>query len=338
MLLSRQYYQMVDPEQLTLPAPRFLRLPEVQRQIYKNMFDDRMQWPPPERYKFRVLKRLVEAMEKAIEDPEEDEISDDLSNRLTQHMARPFPTASDAAQQKSYVTYSAPSRDALASQITVLEARSLLASSGTTGFRTWEAALHLGAFLFSENGREYVNDKTILELGAGTGFLSIFCAKHLGATHVLATDGSVKVVNDIKVNASLNLVDDHQRFETAILQWGHTLIGGVTDRRDRGGHCDLILGADVTYDVNSMPALIATIRDLFELYPQVTILISATVRNQDTLAVFLGACDMNGFDVEHLDFPVPKREDQIGFFIPTSTTIKIFLITNSRGSTDAFAL
>ena len=72
MLLSRQYYQMMDPELLTLPAPRFLRLPEVQRQIYKSMFDDRMQWPPPERYKFRVLKRLVEAMEKAIEDPEED--------------------------------------------------------------------------------------------------------------------------------------------------------------------------------------------------------------------------------------------------------------------------
>ena len=270
-------------------------------------------------------------------------------------MARPFPVASDAAQQKSYVTYSAPGRDALASQVTVLEARSLLASSGTTGFRTWEAALHLGAFLFSENGREYVNDKTILELGAGTGFLSLFCAKHLGATHVLATDGSVKVVNDIKVNASLNLVDDHQRFETAILQWGHSLIGGVTDCRDRGGHYDLILGADVTYDANSMPALIATIRDLFELYPQAIVLISATVRNQDTMAVFLGACGiahpsfkprvsslrsvgMNGFDIEHLDFPVPKREDQIGFFIPTSTPIKIFLITNSRGSTDAFAL
>ena len=29
-------------------------------------------FPPPDRYKLRVLKKLLESMEKAIEDPEED--------------------------------------------------------------------------------------------------------------------------------------------------------------------------------------------------------------------------------------------------------------------------
>lgn len=41
-----------------------------------------------------------------------------------------------------------------------------------------------------------------------------------------------------------------------------------------------------------MPALIATIRDLFELYNGTRVLISATVRNEETLARFLRACGM----------------------------------------------
>ena len=47
-----------------------------------------------------------------------------------------------------------------------------------------------------------------------------------------------------------------------------------------------------TYDFKSMPALIATIRDLFELYPKLKVLISAAVRNEETLKCFLEACGM----------------------------------------------
>lgn len=39
-----------------------------------------------------------------------------------------------------------------------------------------------------------------------------------------------------------------------------------------------------------MPALIATVRDLFELYPSAKFLISATIRNEETLNCFLKAC------------------------------------------------
>lgn len=47
-----------------------------------------------------------------------------------------------------------------------------------------------------------------------------------------------------------------------------------------------------TYDFKSMPALIATIRDLFELYPKLKVLIAAAVRNEKTLKCFLDACGM----------------------------------------------
>ena len=72
-LLKRQFLQLVDPEELTLPCKELLRLPDTQAQIYSDLFDaSRIFYVPPERYQFRVLKKLVKALEDAIEDPEED--------------------------------------------------------------------------------------------------------------------------------------------------------------------------------------------------------------------------------------------------------------------------
>ena len=72
-LLKRQYLQLIDPAELTLPRKELLRSPDTQAQIYNDIFDEsRITYMPPERYRFRVLKRLVEALEDAIEDPEED--------------------------------------------------------------------------------------------------------------------------------------------------------------------------------------------------------------------------------------------------------------------------
>lgn len=72
-LLRRQYLQLVDPEQLKLPATEILRLPEAQTKIFDDIFNDKFRsFPSPKRYKFRVLKRIVDAVELSIVDPEED--------------------------------------------------------------------------------------------------------------------------------------------------------------------------------------------------------------------------------------------------------------------------
>ncbi|KAF6226245.1 hypothetical protein HO133_009111 [Letharia lupina] len=322
-LLKRQYLQLIDPEELTLPLREFLILPETQSQIYNGLFDEsRITYAPPERYRFRVLKRVVKALEDAVEDPEED----------------PLPSASAAAQQKSYVTYTMPIRGLNAAQVTLLEAPSLLASSGTTGFRTWEAALFLAAYLSSSEGNHLVTGKDVLELGSGTGFLSILCAKHLGAQRVLATDGSQEVISDLKSNIHLNELEGKELIQTAILQWGHALIGGVADCREEKRSYDLVLGADVTYDLKSIPSLIATMRDIFELYSNIRTLISATVRNEQTFDAFTTACDKNGFTLEQLSVPMPEKENQMGFFVPTTTAIKILLVTKEGPTKDPFAL
>lgn len=163
-------------------------------------------------------------------------------------MSQPLPSA---AQQKSYVTYTAPIHSPHGAQVTLLEAPSLLAFSGTTGFRTWEAALFLGAYLSSPDGNHFVTGKRVLDIGAGTGFLSIFVAKHLGAHYVLATDGSPEVINDLKSNILLNELEGGELIQTAVLQWGHTLIGGVVDCHEDKRSFDLVLGADVVSDFDS---------------------------------------------------------------------------------------
>lgn len=71
-LLRRQYLQMMNPDRLALLSTDLL-CPQRQSDIYESMFNEsNLIYPPPERYRFRVLKKIVTVLEAAIEDPEED--------------------------------------------------------------------------------------------------------------------------------------------------------------------------------------------------------------------------------------------------------------------------
>lgn len=173
------------------------------------------------------------------------EISDSLTACFAELVAQPPTSDIDLAQQKSYVTYTAPTQSPEAPSITTLEARSVLASSGNTGVRTWEAALRLGEYLFSDAGRHHVAGNNILELGAGTGFLSILCAKHLDARFVLATDGSGEVVDALQSNLYLNGLEGAGTIQADVLGWGHAILSGVVEGQEEPRHYPLILGADI---------------------------------------------------------------------------------------------
>lgn len=72
-LLRRQYLQLVDLERLAIPNLDSLRLPDVQAEIFQTMFDEETRpFPSPDRYKFRVLKKIVDALEEAVVDHEDD--------------------------------------------------------------------------------------------------------------------------------------------------------------------------------------------------------------------------------------------------------------------------
>jgi hypothetical protein len=241
-----------------------------------------------------------------------------------------LPSEAASAQQKAYVTYSIaslPRSSDSVPTITLLEARNLVAASGTTGLRTWEAALHLGNYLSSNPN--LVEGKSVLELGAGTGYVSVLCVKYLGATHILATDGSDDVVADLPTNFYLNALQDSSVIEARELKWGRVLMGGEQPEWNGGRKVDLVLGADVTYDARTNIALVATFGDLFEIFPDIQMIIAATIRNVKTFEAFVTICRTNKYRVEEIDWEIPKPELQEGPFYSDAVPIRLLRITKS---------
>ncbi|KIW02146.1 uncharacterized protein PV09_06631 [Verruconis gallopava] len=315
----RQYFQLVDTKELAWPPHDTLRDLKSQTWLFKNLFDiENITYLPPERYRLRVLKQLLRSIEDSICDPEEDEISDDLSSALAVLMSRKLPTEATAAQQSAYVTYSFPSLGGLDPAITLLESRSVIASSGTTGRRTWEAALHLSRYLVE--GKKIVKDKHVLELGAGTGLVSILCARWLGAKHVTATDGDDSVVEDMQKNIFLNGLEGDNSIYAKSLKWGHVF---EEDEAGQSPYFDVVLGADITYDVAVVPALVATFRELLVLNSHVDIIIASAIRNADTFAAFVSACERAQFSVVNIDFPIHPTNEGEGPFYATTCPIRI---------------
>ncbi len=207
-----------------------------------------------------------------------------------------------AAQQKRIVTYSAPiivnsPYGEEVRQIFIAEAQNILASSGVTGLRTWEAALHLGHYLCDDTTEDLTTNQSILELGAGTGFISLLCTKVLGAMSVLATDGSLEVVDAISTNKEINHLKDQSKLRTAQLLWGADSVTQLDTIIPKDEAVDLILGADITYDRDIITALVTTLKLLLSKYPLALAVIATTVRNEQTLQFFVdsvgqqNACD-----------------------------------------------
>lgn len=248
-------------------------------------------------------------------------------------MSVPLPSEAMSAQQKCIVTYhlsllSDPSPSCaqegtspVRPSITLLENRSLIAAGGTTGLRTWEAALHMGQYLCQNPS--LVGGKHVLELGAGTGYLSILCVKHLQAAHAIASDGSEDIINNLAENLLLNGLQELSEVTPMDIKWGQPLVETQDDKWNDGKPVDVILGADITYDRRVIPVLIATLLDLFELYPDVQVYISATERNADTYQVFLDVSRQRGLKVESVPYKVPQCSQQNGPFYNEKVAIHL---------------
>ncbi|KAK2625892.1 hypothetical protein QTJ16_005204 [Diplocarpon rosae] len=323
----RQYLQgTID---LDYPADKQLRDNAFQQCIYDRCFSEDIKYSPPPRYQLRVLKELARRIENSIQDWDQESISDDLMNCLAPLLANPMPSVAAAAQQKAYVTYSLSllsPQNQPTPKIILHEARNMLAAAGTTGLRTWEACLHLGNYLCTNPS--LIRGHSILELGSGTGYLSILCAKYLGSAHVLATDGDEDVVASLPTNFYLNGLQD-SAIEARELKWGHAFTSGGHLEWNPLRNIDLILGADLTYDPRNIPPLVSTFADIFELYPSAKILISATVRSLETFEKFINACQMSSFGFQEIGFEMLKGELQEGPFYSDQAPVRLFFITKT---------
>ncbi|PVH89207.1 hypothetical protein DL98DRAFT_579908 [Cadophora sp. DSE1049] len=327
-VFCRQYLQVTL--ELDYPTEEHLRSDAFQQSVYSRLFSDDVQYAPPPRYQLRVLKELMKRTEASVQDWDEEGISDDLMNCLAVLLSTSLPSEETSAQQKAYVTYSLsflPRQSGPNPTITLHEARNILAAAGTTGLRTWEAGLHLGNYLC--RNPKVICGKSIVELGSGTSYISILCAKYLGASHVLATDGDDDVVASFSTNFYLNGLQQASHIEGKELKWGHALTGGEDSRWNLGRHIDLVLGADLTYDPRNIPPLVSTFGDLFELYPDVKILIAATVRSEETFGKFPDACKRNGYGFREIEFGVLRGAEQEGPFYSDLAPVRLCVITKS---------
>lgn len=168
--------------------------------------------------------------------------------------------------------------------VEIVETPKIISGAGTTGLRTWEAALYLLNYL--NNSCISLKGKSIAELGTGTGLVSLALLKNkqrhqLGK--VVLTDGDLALVEKLRDTLQLNGVLDED-VATQTLVWG-------TTRRNGNAFCqdpplaDIVVAADVTYDALVVPQLCETIADFLAQGTQMAI-IAATVRNVATVEVW----------------------------------------------------
>ncbi|KAI8955931.1 putative methyltransferase-domain-containing protein [Xylaria longipes] len=355
LLFRRQYLQLFEPDFLAWPHAQLLRRSDAQAWLFKHLFDEsRNPRLPPERYQLRVLRPLISRIEKSIQDPDEDEISDDLMGRIAALMTHGVPSEFETTKERAYVKFtclpeSQMDRDQDGDNcdageeptITLLERRNLISGSRTTGHRTWEAALHLGSYLLTNPGRDMIKGKSVLELGAGTGFLAILCAKHLGARHVTTTDGDESVVGYLKENLALNDIDDEKTVTARTLWWGDELRGTWVEQECSSDPYDVVIGADITYDKVAITALVQTLRYLFQLRPGLLVIIAGVIRNAETFQTFRDECNTSmltfvvrlrvarsNFAVEEITFAAKSMREQNSLFYAAAVPIKILSITS----------
>mmetsp|Transcript_18926 Transcript_18926/g.45690 ORF Transcript_18926/g.45690 Transcript_18926/m.45690 type:complete len:481 (-) Transcript_18926:1876-3318(-) len=133
--------------------------------------------------------------------------------------------------------------------------------SGSTGMTVWNSGLVLTRLLDAIVDQQHhqqqwnYDDQDIIELGCGTGLVSIACHK-LGAKSVIATDGNPQVVELASDNVKRNLEENQQQqkmIEVQSLQWG------LLNAMDYAENASLVVGADLTYNAGSWRALAETI-------------------------------------------------------------------------------
>jgi len=188
--------------------------------------------------------------------------------------------------------------------ITLLESGTTI-ENGTTGLRTWSASFVLAQYL--ERHSDILHAR-VLELGSGAGFLGIVIAKL--QTQLLQKSSSTReayislslsdvdryVLQRCQDNLGLpcNKLNDHPDLSCRLLDWSDALdisMKGITENLLKAVDPDIIIGADLVYDIDIVSALVATLalalnRRTHSGRPSRISYLALTVRNEETVSAF----------------------------------------------------
>eukprot|EP01012_Entosiphon_sulcatum_P011200 TRINITY_DN1672_c1_g1_i1.p1 TRINITY_DN1672_c1_g1~~TRINITY_DN1672_c1_g1_i1.p1 ORF type:complete len:245 (-),score=22.60 TRINITY_DN1672_c1_g1_i1:42-740(-) len=129
------------------------------------------------------------------------------------------------------------------------EAVSLLTGADYTGQLLWAGGRELCNYLCKTPG--LVRDRTVIELGSGTGLVGLVCAT-LGASYVSCTDGADIAIELLQRNFERNSCSRSNTNISAVKWvWDEPMPNSLTP-------ADIVLAADVLYSQDSVGPLLRT--------------------------------------------------------------------------------
>lgn len=205
-------------------------------------------------------------------------------------------------------------------KVKIEETPYLISASGTTGFRTWEAALYLSLYLATSC--PITEGSKVLELGAGTGMVSATLAlTNPGRLDKLyVTDGDWHLTQQARKNFSLNGIETSNTYFEQ-LRWNEDPVPT---------ELDYVVAADVTYDSTVVPDLCKCIAQ--SLTPRTTCLVAATVRNENTTSTFERTAKELGLDCQlqmttETDYRSQSLLEKTLLFRPLQAPVRIYRIS-----------
>lgn len=120
----------------------------------------------------------------------------------------------------------------------------------------------------------------VLELGSGCGIVGIDLAQTIPDCSVVLTD--LEEAEDI-IQKNISAANPAMASEISFqkLDWEQQLPGPITTKS-----FDIIVLADCTYNADSSPALVRTIRALVNRSPKAVVAVAMKIRHQDELIFF----------------------------------------------------
>ncbi|KAH8199905.1 hypothetical protein TruAng_005961 [Truncatella angustata] len=327
LLFRSQYLQCVDHDFLAWPPSTLLRQPDALQFLFRRMFDtEKLLHRPPVQYELRILKTLVTKIERVTGQGVSGSPFQNLRRRLTD-LENQETSQGPLATQDAYLTYNCTSSLSSWRPVILHESRSRISGSSRTGHRTWEGALHLASYLLSSPS--IIDGLRVLELGAGTGFLSILCRKYLNAQYVTATDGDDMVVAEMQENLLLNGRRESDNIVARKLWWGSDLSGNW---RERVGETefDVVIAADVIYQEEATRLLVQALRAISYRQPGVKILMANALRFPNIFEIFRHECEYNNLSIHVVKYQMTPPPKQKALFYSTAMPLQIVEIRNCQ--------
>jgi len=255
----------------------------VSRILQKTFYHQLFKYPPSQSYQKSFLKRIIECVESSNQPSEND--YEELYDLFTSLLFY----SNDKSTELFYKSY------LLDTQFITIQEKAVSLSEGTTGLVTWLAGEHLAKWCLAN--AQLFSQKRVLELGSGCGLTGLAVMSLNQAKWFTFTDVHDSVLTYIQRNVEINDKLETSCCDVRYLSWDEPSSWGNSSY-------DIILGADIVFDVAIVPCLVDTLSfflsdDKGEHSP--VAYISSTVRNEHTYSSFLEELKLKELTFQELE-------------------------------------